>query len=52
MTCTAMVLSRREEDGMRVCRSVWQCGDRHLWWNWSDRLDAALEVCPYPQFGT
>ncbi|MER5479487.1 dehydrogenase [Streptomyces sp. NPDC002734] len=51
MTCTAMVLARREEDGKRVCRGVWQCADRHLWWKWSDRPGDQLETCPYPRFG-
>ncbi|RAJ42420.1 hypothetical protein K353_02775 [Kitasatospora sp. SolWspMP-SS2h] len=51
MKCTAMVLSEREEDGKRVCRAVWQCGDRHLWWGWSDRPEEPLETCPYPDFG-
>jgi hypothetical protein len=49
MKCTAMVLSKRDEDGKRVCRGVWQCMERHLWWNWSDRPDEPLEVCPYPE---
>ncbi|MCD0482600.1 dehydrogenase [Streptacidiphilus sp. ASG 303] len=49
MTGTAMVLARREEDGRRVCRGVWQCSDRHLWWRWSDRPDEPWEVCPHPE---
>lgn len=52
MTRTAMVLARREQDGTRACRGVWQCGDRHLWSGWSDRPDEAWEFCPYPdRFG-
>ncbi len=51
MKCTAMALSRREEDGVRVCRAAWQCERRHLWWGWSDRPGEPLEVCPYPELG-
>ncbi|MDX3381148.1 hypothetical protein PV682_06740 [Streptomyces niveiscabiei] len=43
-----MVLSRREEDGRRVCRVVWGCPHRHVWWAWSDRPAAELEICPHP----
>ncbi|HEY8984578.1 MAG TPA: dehydrogenase [Streptomyces sp.] len=51
MNCTAMVLARREDDGKRVCRGVWQCAGQHLWWGWSDRPGEELEICPYPDFG-
>jgi hypothetical protein len=48
VTFTALVLAHREEDGKRVCRGVWQCADRHLWWSWADRPGDPLEPCPYP----
>ncbi|MBP5940103.1 dehydrogenase [Streptomyces sp. LBUM 1476] len=48
MKAGAMVLCRREEDGHRVCRVVWGCSGRHVWWTWSDRPAAELEVCPHP----
>ncbi|WP_240804690.1 hypothetical protein [Streptomyces sp. LRa12] len=32
-----LVLSKRDDDGLRVCRSVWRCADRHTWWQWADR---------------
>lgn len=43
------VLCRREDDGERVCRSLWKCPARHVWWHWADRPDEALEACPIPE---
>ncbi|MFG2902913.1 hypothetical protein ACGFZH_38285 [Streptomyces zaomyceticus] len=42
------VLCLREEDEKRVCRSLWRCPDRVLWWHWADRQDEPLERCPVP----
>ena len=33
LTVGAMVLSKREEDGQRVCRVVSACDSRHIWWS-------------------
>ncbi|MFF7213788.1 dehydrogenase [Streptomyces sp. NPDC008238] len=44
-----LVLSQREDDGRRVCRSLWKCPERHVWWGWADRTDEPLEICPVPQ---
>ncbi|MEV4329208.1 dehydrogenase [Streptomyces sp. NPDC049597] len=41
-------LCRREEDGARVCRGLWECPQRHFWWQWADRKDTAPEPCSYP----
>ncbi|MEU4087714.1 dehydrogenase [Streptomyces aureus] len=49
MRSGGLVLSGREDDGRRACRSVWKCPDRHVWWRWADRPDGPLEVCPVPQ---
>ncbi|MFD5628157.1 dehydrogenase [Streptomyces sp. NPDC127072] len=46
MESGGLVLSAREDDGQRACRAVWRCADRHVWWNWADRPDEPLEVCP------
>ncbi|GAA3058541.1 dehydrogenase [Streptomyces roseofulvus] len=43
------VLCLREEDEERVCRSLWRCPDRVLWWHWVDRQGEPLERCPIPQ---
>ncbi|MFD5410828.1 dehydrogenase [Streptomyces nojiriensis] len=43
------VLCRREDDDQRVCRGVWKCTTPHVWWNWADRPDEALEACPMPE---
>ncbi|MEU2781626.1 MULTISPECIES: dehydrogenase [Streptomyces] len=43
-----LILTQREEDGRRACRSLWGCGSRHVWWRWADRPDEALEACPVP----
>ncbi|MFF6791081.1 dehydrogenase [Streptomyces filamentosus] len=40
------VLCLREEDEKRVCRSLWRCPDRVLWWHWADRQGEPLERCP------
>ncbi|WP_328494723.1 dehydrogenase [Streptomyces sp. NBC_00414] len=44
-----MVLCKREDDGRRVCRLLWKCVGRHVWWTWSDRPGDELEPCPHPQ---
>lgn len=31
MEWKGLVLNRRQEDDVRVCRSVWRCQDRTLW---------------------
>ncbi|GHB67810.1 hypothetical protein GCM10010331_64690 [Streptomyces xanthochromogenes] len=49
MKSGGLVLCLREDDGLRVCRSLWKCPGRHLWWRWADRLDDPWEVCPLPQ---
>lgn len=43
-----LVLSKRVDDGQRVCRSLWRCAGRHTWWGWVDRPEEGLEVCPVP----
>ncbi|MFF9769949.1 dehydrogenase [Streptomyces sp. NPDC014636] len=48
MESGGLVLSEREDDGRRTCRSLWRCADRHVWWNWTDRQDEPFEVCPVP----
>ncbi|MFE4615799.1 dehydrogenase [Streptomyces sp. NPDC056747] len=48
MEWKGLVLSKREEDDQRVCRSLWRCQDRTLWWHWADREDDPLELCPFP----
>lgn len=52
LTVGAMVLSKREEDGQRVCRVVSACDSQHIWWRWSDGLYGGLEPCPYPKLLT
>ncbi|WP_246574194.1 dehydrogenase [Streptomyces genisteinicus] len=42
-------LCRREEDGKRVCRGVWGCPARHVWWQWADRPGDVPEPCPHPE---
>ncbi|RSR98181.1 dehydrogenase [Streptomyces sp. WAC04189] len=44
-----LVLVKRDDDGRRVCRSLWRCTDRHTLWRWADRPEEPLEVCPVPQ---
>ncbi len=44
-----LVLSQRDDDGQRACRSLWRCTDRHTWWQWADRPEGALEACPFPE---
>ncbi|MGW3592487.1 dehydrogenase [Streptomyces fungicidicus] len=44
----AMALCHRDEDDRRVCRMVWGCSGRHVWWKWADRPADPLELCPYP----
>ncbi|WP_367322243.1 dehydrogenase [Streptomyces sp. HUAS ZL42] len=44
-----LVLCGREDDGRRVCRTLWRCSRRHLWWAWADRPEAPLEPCPHPE---
>ncbi|GAA1088615.1 hypothetical protein GCM10009663_35280 [Kitasatospora arboriphila] len=48
----AMALCKREDDGARVCRGVWGCGQGHVWWKWADRPADPLEVCPHPELFT
>lgn len=49
MKSGGLVLSRREDDRRRVCRALWRCRNRHLWWGWADRPDEPLETCPAPE---
>lgn len=44
-----LVLAGRDDDGRRTCRVLWRCADRHAWWQWADRPDDPLEVCPVPK---
>lgn len=49
----AFALCEREEDGRRICRGVWGCSERHIWWQWADRPGVPPEPCPYPElFGS
>ncbi|MFD8676792.1 dehydrogenase [Streptomyces seoulensis] len=49
MEAGGLVLSKRVDDGQRVCRLLWRCGRRHVWWGWVDRPEEGLEVCPVPE---
>ncbi|WP_340379029.1 dehydrogenase [Streptomyces sp. SS7] len=49
MESGGLVLSGRDDDGRRACRSLWRCAGRHVWWGWADRSGEPLEVCPVPQ---
>jgi hypothetical protein len=49
MRAGGFVLSKREDDGRRTCRSLWKCSGRHVWWYWVDRPDEPLEACPVPE---
>lgn len=49
LTSGGMVLSKREDDGQRVCRMLFRCVDRHVWWRWADQSADELEPCPHPQ---
>ncbi|MEU0411160.1 DUF2235 domain-containing protein [Streptomyces griseorubiginosus] len=44
-----MLLVHREDDGLRACRTLWRCAERHHWWRWADRPGKPLEECPYPK---
>ncbi|RDD89360.1 dehydrogenase [Streptomyces parvulus] len=48
-----LILSKRQDDGRRTCRSLWRCArgvcQRHVWWRWVDRPDGPLEICPVPE---
>ncbi|MFG1665045.1 dehydrogenase [Streptomyces sp. Y7] len=44
-----LVLSRREDDGKRGCRSLWGCTSGHVWWKWADRPGEPVEACPVPE---
>ncbi|KAB2973639.1 dehydrogenase [Streptomyces sp. SS1-1] len=48
MKSGGLVLSEREGDGRRACRSLWRCAGGHVYWNWADRPDEPWEVCPVP----
>ncbi len=48
MKSGGFVLSEREDDGRRICRVLWRCAGRHVWWRWADRPGEPLEVCPVP----
>lgn len=48
LTSGGMVLAKRK-DGQRVCRVLFRCGGRHVWWRWADQPADELEACPYPQ---
>ncbi len=48
MRSGGFVLSRREDDGRRTCRTLWRCAGGHVWWRWADRPEEPLEVCPVP----
>ncbi|MFF4183821.1 dehydrogenase [Streptomyces sp. NPDC001691] len=48
-TFGGLVLFKREEDGLRVCRALSKCPGRHVWWRWADRPDEPLEACPTPE---
>ncbi|MGC0339992.1 DUF2235 domain-containing protein [Streptomyces sp. SLBN-8D4] len=49
LTSGGMLLVRREDDGLRACRTLWRCAEGHLWWRWADRPGKPLEECPYPK---
>ncbi|UXY28381.1 hypothetical protein [Streptomyces sp. HUAS TT20] len=48
MKSGGFVLSMREDDDRRACRTLWRCADGHVWWYWADRPEEPLEVCPFP----
>ncbi|WP_031169580.1 hypothetical protein [Streptomyces durhamensis] len=43
------VLSGREDDGRRACRTLWRCAGHHVWWGLADRPGEPLEICPLPE---
>lgn len=49
MKSDGLVLSQREDDGQRACRSLWRCASGHVWWKWVDRPDESFEACPVPE---
>ncbi|RST03400.1 dehydrogenase [Streptomyces sp. WAC07149] len=49
MTFGGFVLCGREDDGKPTCRGLWKCPGRHVGWNWADRPEEPLEVCPMPE---
>lgn len=49
MKSGGLVLSQREDDYQRACRSLWRCTSGHVWWKWTDRPDESLEACPMPK---
>lgn len=49
MKSGGLLLSEREDDGRRTCRALWRCANRHTWWQWADRPDDPLELCPVPE---
>ncbi|GAA5707674.1 dehydrogenase [Streptomyces avermitilis] len=49
MRSGGLVLSEREDDGRRTCRALWTCTARHVLWQWADRPDEPLQLCPVPQ---
>jgi hypothetical protein len=38
-----------DREGKNMCRGVWGCLQRHIWWQWLDRPDASLDRCPHPE---
>ncbi|TXS30963.1 dehydrogenase [Streptomyces sp. ms191] len=38
-----------DRGGERVCRGVWACLQRHIWWQWADRPETSPERCPHPE---
>jgi hypothetical protein len=49
MESGGLVLSEREDDGRRTCRSLWRCADGRVWWRWGDRPNEHMEACPVPE---
>jgi hypothetical protein len=49
MKSGGFVLSQREDDGQRTCRTLWRCTDRYVWWCWTDRpAGRTFGVLPAP----
>lgn len=46
MKSGGLVLSRREDGGQRVCRSLWKCAKQHFWWGVGRPDGRAIGVLP------
>lgn len=42
-----LVSATREDDGQRICRTLWRFPQGHVWWRWMDRPTEPLQMCPF-----